>query len=151
MNTRVPMCALLSHSFYPEGGKIDQILTNIQWIPERLRVDKDLSRKESPSSKRILSTVVSHPSFPYLSFKPHPVLLLTQPSSAFQSPHTHAASASSTTPTCLLPYTLTRALPFISKLASSSLHTSHAVQKNRTRGEMNPRSLAAEHPDQLFA
>lgn len=64
-----PACLYVPYfhiSFHPEGGKIDQILTNIQWIPERLRVDKDLSRKESPSFKRILSTIVSHPSFPYL-------------------------------------------------------------------------------------
>lgn len=65
-NTRLSICALLSHFLSPRGGKNDQILTNIQWIPERLRVDKDLSRKESSSFKRILSTIVSHPSFPYL-------------------------------------------------------------------------------------
>lgn len=66
LNTRLSICALLSHFLSPRGKKIDQIFTNIQWIPKRLRVDKDLSRKESPSFKRILSNIVSHPSFPYL-------------------------------------------------------------------------------------
>lgn len=65
---------LLSHSFYPETNKFEQLIffTNIRWRPEVLGMDKDLSRKESPSFKRILSTIVSRLSFPYLSFNPHP-------------------------------------------------------------------------------
>lgn len=62
----VYMCLTFTFPFTQREKKIDQILTNIQRIPKRLRVDKDLSRKESPSFKRILSTIVSHPSFPYL-------------------------------------------------------------------------------------
>lgn len=69
-------CVLLSDSFYPGTNKFDQLifLTSTEMMTEGLEVGKDLSRNKSRLALKIRSTIISYPSFLYLTLKPHPYI-----------------------------------------------------------------------------
>lgn len=119
------MCVLLSHSFYPETNKINQLifLSNTNGWQKGWRWKTIYQEKRQTALKnkmyRPASRIRIHPS-DFSHSSRIPVLLFKATVFRLSVLHMLASTASSTTPKCLLSCTPTHALRFISKLASSS-------------------------------
>lgn len=116
-------------------------------MAEELEVNKDLSRKETPSFKKKKKKKIYWPSsrihpFPFLSFKPHPCATLQSKDLPPFGPAHARLFCLLHHPKVLLPYTPTHALPFISKLASSSpsTHPTSSILQKRRSGRNEPKS-----------